>query len=67
MTYLFVLVVLNLLPIPVLDGGHIVLACLEERFPRMVRLRAPLTVAGLVLLAGVMLYANGHDVVRYWG
>lgn len=58
--------VLNLLPIPVLDGGHIVLACLEERFPRMVRLRAPLTVAGLVLLAALMLYANGHDVMRYW-
>lgn len=60
------LAVFNLLPIPVLDGGHIVLSCLEERLPSMVRLRAPLTVVGLVLLVGLMLYATGHDVMRYW-
>jgi regulator of sigma E protease len=59
------LAVLNLLPIPVLDGGQILLGTLEELFPRLVRLRAPLTVLGLVLLASVMLYANVHDVVRW--
>lgn len=59
--------VLNLLPIPILDGGHVVLACLEEKFPPMVWLRAPLTVVGVVLLAGVMLYANAQDVMRLWG
>lgn len=60
------LAVLNLLPIPILDGGQITMACLEALFPRLVRLRAPLTLLGLIVLAVLMVYANGHDVVRYW-
>ena len=61
------LAVLNLLPIPVLDGGQIVMSCLEELFPRLAALRVPLTLLGLLLLAGVMIYANGLDVRHYWG
>ena len=59
------LAVLNLLPIPVLDGGQIVMGCLEEMFPRLVRLRVPLTVAGMVLLAVLMIYLNLRDVLHY--
>ena len=59
------LAVLNLLPVPILDGGQIVLSCLEEAFPRFTRLRVPLTLAGLIFLAAVMVYANARDVVRY--
>jgi regulator of sigma E protease len=58
------LAVFNLLPIPMLDGGQITLACLEEVFPRFVRLRAPLTILGMLLLAVLMIYTNGHDLVR---
>ncbi|HXU33600.1 MAG TPA: site-2 protease family protein [Thermoanaerobaculia bacterium] len=61
------LAVLNLLPLPVLDGGQILMGCLEEAFPRMVRLRPAVTLVGILFLAGVMIYANVHDVVRYWG
>lgn len=61
------LAVLNLLPIPVLDGGQIVMSCLEELFPRSVRLRVPLTLLGLLVLATLMIYANGQDVMHYWG
>ena len=61
------LAVLNLLPIPVLDGGQITTACLEKAFPRFERLRIPLTVLGLVVLASLMIYTNVHDVVRLWG
>ena len=61
------LAVLNLLPIPVLDGGQILLSCLEEAFPRLVRVRVPATLLGIILLAGVMVYANVRDVVRYLG
>ena len=59
------LALLNLLPIPVLDGGQIVMGCLEEMFPRLVRLRVPLTVVGMALLAALMIYLNLRDVVHY--
>jgi regulator of sigma E protease len=61
------LAVLNLLPIPVLDGGQILLGTLEEIFPRAVKLRAPLTVLGMLALVGLMVFANVHDAIRYWG
>lgn len=60
------LAVLNLLPIPVLDGGQITMSCLEAILPRLARLRVPLTLLGLVLLAGLMVYSNGNDMMRYW-
>jgi regulator of sigma E protease len=60
------LAVLNLLPIPVLDGGQIVMSCLEEMFPRLIPLRTPLTLLGFLVLGGVMIYATGLDVTRYW-
>jgi regulator of sigma E protease len=58
------LAVFNLLPIPMLDGGQITLACLEQIFPRFTRLRVPLTILGMLLLAVLTVYTNGHDVVR---
>lgn len=61
------LAVLNLLPIPVLDGGQILTHCLEEAFPPLVRLRAPLTMLGLAVLAALLVYANVQDVMRHWG
>lgn len=60
------LAVLNLLPIPVLDGGQIVMAVLEGLVPSATRLRVPLTLLGMIFLAAVMLYANVQDVVRWW-
>lgn len=60
------LAVLNLLPIPVLDGGQIILNCLEAIFPRSARLRVPLTLLGMTTLAALMVYSNGNDLVRYW-
>jgi regulator of sigma E protease len=60
------LAVLNLLPVPVLDGGQVVLGCLEQAFPRLVRLRVPLTILGMLALAFLMIYSNVRDVIRYW-
>jgi regulator of sigma E protease len=61
------LAVLNLLPIPVLDGGQILMSSLEKLFPRLTRFRVPLTVGGMVALAVLMIYANYQDVVRILG
>lgn len=61
--------VLNLLPIPVLDGGHLVLLGLEGVFRRRMpeRVVAILQWSGFVLLIGLMLYVTRNDIMRMWG
>jgi regulator of sigma E protease len=58
------LAILNLLPIPVLDGGHIVLATIEgiRRKPISVRIISAIQTACAVLLIGFMLYIAFFDV-----
>ncbi len=58
-----VLAFMNLLPIPALDGGHVVFTLYE-----MITRRKPnekfleyAQIAGMILLLGLMLYANGND------
>jgi len=56
--------VLNLLPIPVLDGGHLLFSFLEKVRGRPVseRIRAVSSYAGLSLLIGIMLLALWNDI-----
>ena len=58
------LAILNLLPFPVLDGGHIVLAIIEgvRRKPINVRVLEVVQTACAVLLIGFMLYVTFFDV-----
>lgn len=58
------LAILNLLPFPVLDGGHIVLAIVEgiRRKPINVRVLEAVQTACAVLLIGFMLYVTFFDV-----
>ncbi|MBN1595574.1 site-2 protease family protein [candidate division FCPU426 bacterium] len=58
------LCVLNLLPIPGLDGGKIVLSLLEKIQPAAIRWQASLTLAGMLLLLGLMLYVTFLDLQR---
>jgi regulator of sigma E protease len=58
-----VLAFMNLLPIPALDGGHVMFTLYE-----MITRRKPnekfleyAQMAGMILLLGLMLYANGND------
>jgi regulator of sigma E protease len=54
---------MNLLPIPALDGGHVLFTLLEMitgRRPSQ-KLLEYAQVVGMVLLLGLMLYANGND------
>lgn len=62
-----VLFVINLFPIPVLDGGNILLFIIEafKRSPVSVKFRIVFQYIGLVLLLGVMVFAIMMDVVRY--
>ena len=61
------LAVINFLPIPVLDGGHMVFLFLEGIFRRPVseKIVIPLTWAGLLLILALMLFVIGLDVNRF--
>lgn len=62
-----ILAFMNILPIPALDGGHVVFLLYEmitgKEAPQKV-----LEVAqyiGIILLLGLMVYANGNDLVKW--
>lgn len=56
----------NLLPIPALDGGKIVLLLIEvvTRKKIKVETEAVITMIGFVLIIGLALYVTYHDVIR---
>ena len=58
----------NLLPIPVLDGGHLVFFLFEAvlRRPLPLRVREIASLAGLVFLVALMGVAFKNDVERRW-
>jgi regulator of sigma E protease len=60
--------ILNLLPVPVLDGGHLVFYLWELIFrkPVSMKVREFAQQFGLVLLIGLMLLAFYNDIVRYF-
>ncbi len=62
------LAVLNLLPLPVLDGGHICFALWEMITRRKVhpKVVATLVNAFAILLIGAMLFLSWRDVERNW-
>ena len=63
------LAVLNLLPIPILDGGHLVFLLVEAVRGRALSLnqRMRLTQVGFVFLLAIMVWALANDVLRLFG
>jgi len=63
------LALLNLLPFPVLDGGHIVLAIVEaiRRKPINIRVLEVVQTACAMLLIGFMLYVTFFDIGDFFG
>src|SRR5438445_304338 len=60
--------VLNLLPIPVLDGGHLAFFAIEavKRRPLSIRSRELAQQVGIFLLLCLMLYAFRNDILNLW-
>jgi regulator of sigma E protease len=60
--------VLNLLPVPVLDGGHLVFFLVEAviRKPVSVRFREMAQQVGICLLGLLMIYAFYNDILRFF-
>jgi len=61
--------ILNLLPIPILDGGHLVFFTVEaiQRKPVHLRTMEIMQQIGLVLLGSLMIYVFYNDLVRIFG
>ncbi len=65
----FILAIMNLLPIPALDGGHVIFLLYEvitgikpaDKFMEIA------TYVGFVIILGLLLLANGLDVMRLLG
>ncbi|OQY06124.1 MAG: hypothetical protein B6I25_04495 [Planctomycetales bacterium 4572_13] len=60
------LAVMNLMPIPVLDGGHIVLLIIEKITGKPVheKVLAPIMYIGLALILGLVLVITYNDLIR---
>ena len=63
------LAILNLLPIPVLDGGQLVFLMIEgvRGKPMPLELRVRFSQFGLVILLGIMVLALTNDLLRVFG
>ena len=60
------LAIMNILPIPALDGGHVMFLLYEVitgRKPHE-KVMEYAQYAGMILLLAAMLYVNGHDVIK---
>ncbi len=63
------LAILNLLPIPILDGGHLLFVVIEwlRGQPVSLRKREIAQQVGMVLLVGLMMFAFYNDIFRLLG
>jgi regulator of sigma E protease len=63
------LAVLNLLPIPILDGGHLVFLAVEAVRGRALSLeqRMRLSQVGMFVILAIMVWAIGSDLLRLFG
>lgn len=59
---------MNILPIPALDGGHVLFLLYEVIFRRKPsdKFMEYAQMTGMVLLLGLLIYANGMDIVRFF-
>jgi regulator of sigma E protease len=59
---------INLLPVPLLDGGHLMFFLVEAivRRPISIRVREYAHIAGLAFLIGIMILAFKNDIERQW-
>lgn len=60
--------ILNLLPIPVLDGGHILFLFIETiiRRPVSIKVREIANMCGMAVLLSVMFFAFYNDIMRFF-
>lgn len=59
---------MNILPIPALDGGHVLFLLYEVIFRRKPseKFLERAQIVGMILLLALLIYANGMDIVRFF-
>ena len=64
----FILAVMNILPIPGLDGGHAIFTFWEMISGRKVsdKVLEAAQYVGLIIILFLLLYANGNDIYRFF-
>lgn len=62
------LAVMNILPIPALDGGHVMFLLYEiiTGRPASEKVLEVAQYTGMILLFGLLIYANGNDIYRFF-
>lgn len=65
----FILAIMNLLPIPALDGGHVMFLLWEVATGRKPsdKFMEYATYVGFALVLGLLVFANGLDIMRLFG
>jgi regulator of sigma E protease len=60
------LAVLNILPIPALDGGYVLFLLYEMIFRRKPsdKFMEYATICGMVILFGLLIFANMNDIIK---
>ncbi len=63
------LAIFNILPIPVLDGGHLIFIAIEKirRKPLSLKVQEVATQIGLALLLLLMVFVFYYDIIRFFG
>jgi len=63
------LMIVNLLPIPLLDGGHIIFLALEgiRKKPLSIRAQEIVQQIGLAIILFIVIFVIYNDLVRMWG
>ncbi|MDR0845402.1 MAG: RIP metalloprotease RseP [Tannerella sp.] len=63
-----ILAFMNILPIPALDGGHVLFLFYEVITRRKLsdKFLEYAQIAGMTLLIGLLIYANGNDIIRFF-
>ena len=61
------LAIFNLLPLPILDGGHLLFLAIEKtrRRPLSYKLQENITQVGFILIIGLMLFVFYNDFMRF--
>lgn len=62
-----ILAIMNMLPIPALDGGHVMFLLYEVVSGRKPsdRFMEYAQIAGMIFIFALLIYANGNDIVRF--